>query len=61
MPEIFINGQPVQAREDQTVLQVALENGFFVPYFCWAAPIALISRSDAASPLACVMICRLLA
>jgi NADH-quinone oxidoreductase subunit G len=35
MPEIFINGQPVQAREDQTVLQVALENGFFVPYFCW--------------------------
>jgi NADH-quinone oxidoreductase subunit G len=35
MPEIFINGQSVQAREDQTVLQVALENGFFVPYFCW--------------------------
>jgi NADH-quinone oxidoreductase subunit G len=35
MPEIFINGQPVQAREDQTVLQVALENGHFVPYFCW--------------------------
>jgi len=35
MPEIFINGQSVQASEDQTVLQVALENGFFVPYFCW--------------------------
>jgi NADH-quinone oxidoreductase subunit G len=35
MPEIFINGHPVQARDDQTVLQVALENGFFIPYFCW--------------------------
>jgi len=35
MPEIFINGQAVQAREDQTVLQVALENGIFIPYFCW--------------------------
>jgi NADH-quinone oxidoreductase subunit G len=35
MPEIFINGQAVEAREDQTVLQVALENGFFIPYFCW--------------------------
>ena len=31
MPEIFINGQSIQAREDQTVLQVALENGVFVP------------------------------
>jgi NADH-quinone oxidoreductase subunit G len=35
MPEIFLNGQSVEAREDQTVLQVALENGVFVPYFCW--------------------------
>jgi NADH-quinone oxidoreductase subunit G len=35
MPEIFLNGVPVQAREDQTVLQVALEHGVFVPYFCW--------------------------
>jgi NADH-quinone oxidoreductase subunit G len=35
MPEIFINGQSIQAREDQTVLQVALEHGIFVPYFCW--------------------------
>jgi NADH-quinone oxidoreductase subunit G len=25
----------VQAGEDQTVLQVALANGFYVPYFCW--------------------------
>ena len=35
MPEIFINGQAIQARDDQTVLQVALANGIFVPYFCW--------------------------
>ena len=35
MPEIFINGQSVPADADQTVLQVALAHGFFVPYFCW--------------------------
>jgi len=35
MPEIFINGQSVEAAEGQTVLQVALANGFYVPYFCW--------------------------
>ncbi len=35
MPEIFINGQAVQAEADQTVLQAALANGHFIPYFCW--------------------------
>ena len=35
MPEIFINGQAVQAEQGQTVLQAALANGFFIPYFCW--------------------------
>jgi NADH-quinone oxidoreductase subunit G len=35
MPEIFINGQPVQAERDQTVMQAALANGFYIPYFCW--------------------------
>jgi NADH-quinone oxidoreductase subunit G len=35
MPEIFINGQPVEAKADETVLQAALRNGFFIPYFCW--------------------------
>ncbi len=35
MPEIFINGRPVQAEARQTVLEVALANGFFIPYFCW--------------------------
>jgi len=35
MPEIFINGQAVQATAEETVLQAALRNGFFIPYFCW--------------------------
>jgi NADH-quinone oxidoreductase subunit G len=35
MPEIFINGQSVQADPGQTVLEVALANGFFIPTFCW--------------------------
>jgi NADH-quinone oxidoreductase subunit G len=35
MPEIFINGQAIQAEKGQTVLQVALANGLFIPYFCW--------------------------
>jgi NADH-quinone oxidoreductase subunit G len=35
MPEIFINGQAVEAADNQTVMQVALANGFFIPYFCW--------------------------
>ncbi len=35
MPEIFINGQSVQANVNQTVMQAALANGFFIPYFCW--------------------------
>jgi NADH-quinone oxidoreductase subunit G len=35
MIEFFINGQPVQAEDNQTVMQVAKANGFFIPYFCW--------------------------
>jgi len=35
MPEIFIDGHAVQADKGQTVLQAALANGFFIPYFCW--------------------------
>ena len=25
----------MQARDDETVLQVALRNGYYIPYFCW--------------------------
>ncbi len=35
MPEIFINGQAVEAAAEQTVLEVALANGHFIPTFCW--------------------------
>jgi NADH-quinone oxidoreductase subunit G len=35
MPEIFINGQSIQAEHSQSVLQAALTNGFHIPYFCW--------------------------
>jgi len=35
MTELVINGKPVQARADQTVLEVALASGFYVPTFCW--------------------------
>jgi len=35
MPQIFINGQPVQADRSQTVMEAARANGFFIPYFCW--------------------------
>ena len=35
MIEFFINGQPVQAQDDQTVMQAAKSHGHFIPYFCW--------------------------
>ena len=35
MPEFFINGQPVQAEKNQTVMQAAVANGISIPYFCW--------------------------
>jgi NADH-quinone oxidoreductase subunit G len=35
MPEIFINGQSVRVERDQTVMQAAQANGFYIPYFCW--------------------------
>ncbi len=35
MPEIFINGRAIQARDGQTVMEVAREHGVFIPYFCW--------------------------
>jgi NADH-quinone oxidoreductase subunit G len=44
MPEIFINGQAVQADEGQTVLQVALANGVFVPTFCWHPQLSVVGN-----------------
>lgn len=35
MPRIFIDGNPIEANSDQTVLQVAVANGIVIPYFCW--------------------------
>ena len=35
MLEFFIDGQPVQAEDNQTVMQAAKAHGFFIPYFCW--------------------------
>lgn len=35
MPRIFINGTPIQAEANQTLLQAALANGIFIPTFCW--------------------------
>jgi NADH-quinone oxidoreductase subunit G len=35
MPEIFINGQSIQARREQTVMEAAVANGISIPAFCW--------------------------
>jgi NADH-quinone oxidoreductase subunit G len=35
MPEIRINGQPIEAHKDQTVLEVCRAHGIDVPCFCW--------------------------
>jgi NADH-quinone oxidoreductase subunit G len=35
MPRIFIDGQPFDARTEQTVMQVADENGIYIPRLCW--------------------------
>ena len=35
MPEIFIDGKPVRAERDQTVIEAARANGIDIPAFCW--------------------------
>ena len=35
MPEIFINGQSIQAESDQTVMEAARAHGISIPYLCW--------------------------
>jgi len=44
MPEIFINGQAIQAEADQTVMQVAQANGHFIPYFCWHPQLSVVGN-----------------
>src|SRR3954469_22021101 len=33
--ELTLNGEPVTAREDQTILEVAQEQGIEIPPMCW--------------------------
>ncbi|MBP6513985.1 MAG: (2Fe-2S)-binding protein [Steroidobacteraceae bacterium] len=35
MPLIHINDKPIEAAAGQTVMQVAVANGIYIPYFCW--------------------------
>ena len=35
MPEIFVNGQSIQAERGQSVLEAALAHGHEIPYFCY--------------------------
>ncbi len=35
MPHIFIDGQKIEARDGQTIIQAAYENGLQIPHFCW--------------------------
>ena len=39
--EIFINGQPVQAESNQTVMQAARRTASTSPYFCWHPPLSV--------------------
>lgn len=35
MPHIVIDGQRIEAKQGQTVIQAAQENGIHIPHFCW--------------------------
>ena len=35
MPRIFITGEAVDVEANQSLLQAALANGYYIPYFCW--------------------------
>jgi NADH-quinone oxidoreductase subunit G len=35
MPKVTIDGKEFEAKQGQTVIQVALENGIEIPHFCW--------------------------
>ncbi len=35
MPTIFIDGEQIEAKEGQTIIEAALEHSLTVPHFCW--------------------------
>ncbi len=35
MPTIYIDGKAIEARDGQTIIEAALENGIEIPHFCW--------------------------
>ncbi|MEJ2386346.1 MAG: 2Fe-2S iron-sulfur cluster-binding protein, partial [Chromatiaceae bacterium] len=35
MGHLYIDGKPYPADPDRNLLQVCLEHGFDLPYFCW--------------------------
>ncbi len=35
MPHIYIDGKLFEAKQGQTIIQVAFENGLSIPHFCW--------------------------
>ncbi len=35
MPKITIDGKELEFKEGQTVIEVARENGIYIPHFCW--------------------------
>lgn len=35
MPHIYIDGRLYEAKQGQTIIQVAFENGINIPHFCW--------------------------
>ncbi|MFN3814098.1 MAG: 2Fe-2S iron-sulfur cluster-binding protein [Aquificaceae bacterium] len=40
--KIFIDGKEIEAEKDKTILQVALENGISIPYFCYHPKLKII-------------------
>src|ERR1043166_230401 len=41
MPQIFINGHPMQAKDGDTVLQAALAHAHEIPYFCYPPSLSI--------------------
>ena len=35
MPHIYIDGQRIEAKEGQTIIEAAYDNGLDIPHFCW--------------------------